>query len=80
MRHHRGAPKGNPRQAAALRSWAAKNGFADKNSGKLSVPLKLLLGELRRAVAAIEGRGLRPVVQDSTDSGLREALSNAGLK
>jgi len=80
MRHHRDTPKGNPRQAAALRSWAVKRGFAEKDSGKLTAPLKLVLGELRSAVAAIEARGLRSVLPASTEAGLREALAKAGLK
>jgi hypothetical protein len=80
MRHHRGAPKGNAREAAALRSWLVKKDYAGAESGRLTAPLTLVLGELQQAVAAIHERGLRSVLPSYTESTLRKALSEAGLR
>lgn len=76
VRHHRGSDKGTGKEAAALRSWLLKWGYAAKLGDRLTLtaPSAFIHDELNAAVAHIRDRGLRSRLPAYSEGAFKAAL------
>jgi hypothetical protein len=86
VRHHRGAPKGDPR----LRSWLLKRGFVGNLSSSdkrgrageslgLTLPLAHAVAELNAATGPIQALFLNSYLPIYTEGSLKAALRSLNI-